>query len=76
MAKCGALRGVARLGQVVASWGPLIIFKVPLSERDMQAECGGWHSSTSWAVAAACNSHTVQLLSVLHDAAMFFPRHR
>ena len=60
------LRGVARLGQVVASWGPLIIFKVPLSERDMQAECSGWHSNTSWAVAAACKSYTVQLLSVWH----------
>ena len=30
MARCGALRGVARLGQVVASWESLIIFKVPI----------------------------------------------
>ena len=29
MARCGALRGVARLGQVVASWESLIIFTVP-----------------------------------------------
>ena len=43
MARCGALTGVARFGQVVASW----------------------------AVAAACNSHTVQLLSVLHVGGPF-----
>ena len=40
MARCGALRGVARLGQVVASWGFLIIFKVPTLARN-------------WVVAAA-----------------------
>ena len=40
VARCGALRGVARLGQVVANWDSLII--------SSRTECGGWHSGTNF----------------------------